>query len=283
MSDRQPYSFIVLRYVHDVMTSEFVNVGVILHVPSHGALKWRTRKTIGRIKSVFPDLDREAFVSAMRTVERGMKLAAKDIQKEALFQQKNVVSVYAKSVIPHDDSSLQWSSVGSGLTDNPEKTFERIYERFVGRYDVNQRSRKTDEDIWRPVRTLLAERNLNISLEKKTVSGKTDSIEFKHAWKNGRWHAYEPLSLDLADAEGIKDKVRRWRGHLAAVAEDTTEPLKLHFLVGAPENNQLMPAYQNALEILRGSPFQPEIFEESQVTDLVDEIEDEVREHIHNE
>lgn len=282
MNDRQPYSFVVLRYVHDIMTGEFVNVGLILHVPSRGVLKWRTRKTIGRIKNVFPDLDREAFVSAMYSVERGLKIADKGIQKEPLFHQKSVVSAYAKSVVPNDDSSLQWSPISSGLTNDPEKTFERLYERFVGRYDVSARPKKTDEDVWRPVRTMLAERNLGIALEKKVVSGRTDSIEFKHAWKNGSWHAYEPLSLDLADAEGIKDKVRRWRGHLAAVADDATEPLKLHFLVGAPENRQLLPAYQNALEILRGSPFQPEIFEEDQAASLVDEIEDEFREHQHS-
>jgi hypothetical protein len=279
MNGRQPYSFIVLRYVHDIVTGEFVNVGLILHAPSYSILKWRTRKTIGRIKSVFPDLDREAFVTAMNSVERGLRNAAKDIQKEALFHRKNVVSTYAKSVVPNDDSSLQWSPLSSGLTSDPEKTFERLYERFVGRYDVDAKPKKTDEDVWRPVRTLLAERNLDISLEKKVVSGKTDSIEFRHAWKNGSWHAYEPLSLDLADAEGIKDKVRRWRGHLAAVADDSTEPLKLHFLVGAPENLQLLPAYENALEILRGSSFQPEIFEEAQASDLVDEIENEFREH----
>lgn len=279
MSDRHPYSFIVLRYVHDIVTGEFVNVGVILHVPRQGVLKWRTRKTIGRIKSVFPDLDREAFVRAMRSVERGMRGAAKLLPKEGLFREDRGLDSYAKSIVPKDDSSLQWSPVSSGLTNDPSKTFERLYDRFVGRYDVAVKARKTDEDIWRPVRTLLTERNLDVELEKKVISGKTDSIELRHAWKNGKWHAYEPLSLDLADAEGIKDKARRWRGHLAAVADDAHEPLKLHFIVGAPENRQLLPAYENALDILRGSPFEPEIFEETQIASLINEIEDEVRAH----
>ncbi|MDX8443223.1 DUF3037 domain-containing protein [Mesorhizobium australafricanum] len=279
MNNRHPYSFVVLRYVHDIVTGEFVNVGVILLVPGERILKWRTRKTIGRIKSVFPDLDREAFVTAMRNVERGMRSSAKQLPKEGLFRDGKGLASYAKSVVPNDDSSLQWSSVSSGLTSDPSKTFERLYERFVGRYDVVTKAKKTDEDVWRPVRTLITERKLDVSLEKKVISGKTDSIEFKHAWKNGRWHAYEPVSLDLADADGIKDKARRWRGHLAAVADDAKEPLKLHFIIGAPENRQLMPAYRSAVEILRGSPFEPEIFEESQVASLVDEIEDEVRSH----
>jgi len=279
MSNRYPYSFIVLRYVHDIVTGEFVNVGVILHTPHDGILKWRTRKTIGRIKSVFPDLDREAFVTAMRSVERGMRGASKMMPKEGLFREGRGLDSYARSIIPNDDSSLQWSPVSSGVTNDPSKTFERLYERFIGRYDVIAKARKTDEDIWRPVRTMLAERKVNVELEKKVLSGKTDSIEFKHAWKNGSWHAYEPLSLDLADADGIKDKVRRWRGHLAAVADDAQERLKLHFIVGAPENRQLMPAYENALEILRGSPFEPEIVEEAQIVSLVNGIEDEVRQH----
>jgi hypothetical protein len=94
---------------------------------------------------------------------------------------------------------------------------------------------------------------------------------------DGIWHAYEPLSFDLADAEGIKEKVRRWRGHLAAVADGSSEPMRLDFVVGAPRNPALDHAYRRALAILRQSEFAPRVFEEGQVDQLVDEIEAEVR------
>lgn len=58
------------------------------------------------------------------------------------------------------------------------------------------------------------------------------------------WHAYEALSLDLADADGIKDKARRWRGHLDAVFEGKNDPnLELNFILGAPTDPKLISAY----------------------------------------
>lgn len=106
-----------------------------------------------------------------------------------------------------------------------------------------------------------------------------DEIVFKHAWKNGVWHVYEPLSFDLADSDGIKTKAREWLGHLAAVADGVTERFKPHFIVGAPGRPELRKAYDSALAILKKAPVPPEIFEESQVDDLIARIEDEVRAH----
>jgi hypothetical protein len=41
----------------------------------------------------------------------------------------------AHSVLPPDDSSLQWSEPGSGITEDPSATLESIYARMVTRYD----------------------------------------------------------------------------------------------------------------------------------------------------
>ncbi|WP_170787100.1 DUF3037 domain-containing protein [Ruegeria lacuscaerulensis] len=280
MNKRQPYSYVVLRYVHDVVSGEFVNVGVVLLAPNDAQLHFKTRKTIGRIKHLFPDLDRPAFLSTMRSIDRGLRSLKKHVQTAGLFSKEETAEIYAKKVLPFDDSSLQWSECGSGISFDMESTFDRLFERHVIRYDTKQKARRTDEDVWRPVRDSLKERGVNLQLETKVVTGSTDTIEFGKAWKNGKWHAYEALSMDLADAEGIKDKARRWRGHLDAVADGATEDFHLHFLLGKPENKALLPAYENAKGILQGSSFSPEVFEDAQIDELVNEIEDEYRAHI---
>jgi hypothetical protein len=61
MKDKQRYGFVILRYVHDVLTSEFVNVGVVMYLPSQGRVIAKTRNTMGRLRGVFPDLDRVAL------------------------------------------------------------------------------------------------------------------------------------------------------------------------------------------------------------------------------
>ena len=273
MTEKQAYSYTVLRYVHDVVAGEALNVGIVMHAPVAGFLKVRTRKTIGRLKQAFPDLDRAAFVVAMRAVDRGFAAAAKQANKMPLFDAQTDARAHALKVLPSDDSALQWSPTGTGLAADPAKTLKRLYERYVTQYDLRSERRRTDEDIWRPVRDKLTECGLNIPFESKTVVGEQDQIAFERTWKNGRWHAYEPLSLDLVDAEGIRDKARRWRGHLAAVAEGTAEQIDLHFLLGRPQNVSLMNAYETAKTILRHAPFATEVVDENDVDDLVASIE----------
>jgi hypothetical protein len=279
MTQKRPYSYTVLRYVHDAMTGEFLNVGVVLHIPGAALLRVKTRKTVGRLKDVFPDLDRGAFKAAADSVDRAVRALTTSLREEGLRQTDWDAASLARKALSTDDSSLQWSPVGAGVTDDATQTLERLFARMVTRYDNKALHRRTDEDVWRPVRTKLLERGVKVDLHETVITGANDQIEFKHAWKNGKWHAYEPVSLDLADADGIKDKARRWLGHLTAVADGASEPLKLHFILGAPQNRNLCPAYENARRLLEQAPFNPEIFEEGQIDDLVSQIEDEVRAH----
>ena len=277
---KQAYSYTVLRYVHDVVSGEALNVGVVMHAPASGFLKVRTRKTIGRLKRAFPDLDRRAFVDAMQAVDRGFAAVVKQANTMPLFEAQTDALGHALKVLPNDDSALQWLSTGAGLAADPAKTFEHLYERYVTQYDDHTlEKRRTDADIWRPVRDKLMERKLNIPFQSKSVVGKQDRIAFEKAWQNGRWHAYEPVSLDLADADGIKDKARRWRGHLAAAAAGTTEEIDLHFLLGRPQNASLMRSYETAKAILRHAPFAVEVVDENDTEDLVAAIESAYRAH----
>ncbi|WFU37556.1 DUF3037 domain-containing protein [Bradyrhizobium sp. CB82] len=281
MKDKQRYSFVILRYVHDVLTEEFINVGVVLYVPEEGRVLARTRSTMGRLRGVFPDLDREAFVATMANVRYGFRRIARRKKTSELFRQESIESV-AREAVPHDDSSLQWSSIGGGFSANVQETFDRLYSQFVARYDQRSTHRRSDEEIWRPVVAKLEELNLADILQEKVISGALDDVTFKHAWKNGQWHVYEPVSFDLAEADSIKGKAREWLGHLAAVVADgRSEPFKPHFFVGAPTDDRLKDAYEVAKKILRQAPNEPEVFEEDQLDDFVHRIEDEVRAHGH--
>ena len=118
MKDGRPYTYTVLRYVHDVMTAEFVNVGVILHVPSMGLVKARIRPSMGpRLRGVFPDLDRDAFTRTMRAVERSLQKLADEAKRDGLFASDGDAVAMACRALPKDDSSLQWSApAGAGIT-----------------------------------------------------------------------------------------------------------------------------------------------------------------------
>jgi hypothetical protein len=279
MTTKEPYSYVVLRYIHDILTGEFVNVGLVMVVPGRPLILTKARKTFGRIKNVFPDLDSESYKRAIEAIERGMKAVDRGLKSEGMFKSEKTAGDYGRIALPLDDSSLHWSPVGAGLTADPQKTFDQLYHRFVARYDRAPERRRSDEDVWRPVEAKLKEQGVKVELEPKRIQGNTDVVEFRHAWKNGRWHVYEPLSFDLSDADNIKDKARRWLGHLSAVKLGATEDVQVHFIVGRPGRASLVPAYRNAVEILRQVPFDNNVFEEDQLDEFVNQIEDKLRYH----
>jgi hypothetical protein len=276
---QRPYTYTILRYVHDPRAGEALNVGVVLHVAAEQKLLVRVRSTFGRVKRAFPDLDGEAFNQALRDVERGIERVAREMQKGGLLAAAGDAAAFARRGMPEDDSALQWSPVGSGLTDDGAATLDRLYDRFVRRHDERAARRRDDEEVWRPVREKLVARGVSVPFEEKTFAGEVDAITFRHAWKNGQWHAYEGVSLDLASQDGIIEKARRWVGHLTTVKDGVTEALKLHLIVGAPHDPTLAPAYDKAVAMIRKAPLAPEVVEEGEIDELVSRIEDEVRAH----
>jgi hypothetical protein len=278
MSDRHAYTYTVLRYVHDVMTGEFVNVGVVLHCSSSGFVKAKMRTTYGRLAAVFPDIDGPALRRMIIGLANGIDRLAREDAKAGLLKSRGDAATFARAVLPDDDSSLRWSPVGSGIARDPNAALDRLFDRMVTRYDEKPKARRPDDEIWRPVREILRERKISLPLEEKTIRSPLDEVEFKHAWKNGVWHCYEPLSFDLAQADGIRDKAHRWAGRLLGV-QDAEEEFRPYFIVGRPQDPKLEEAFDTAVDLLRMSPHRPEVFLEEDANDLVDRIEDEVRLH----
>jgi hypothetical protein len=272
--------------VHDRVTGEFVNVGLValLH-PARGEggkLKAATRRTIGRMRDMFPDLVRSDFLSALSSIDRAARKLCVEVERDHLGLSADLdATAYARRILVNDDSALQWSPVGGGVTEDFEATFQRLFQRHVSKYDERTVSRRSDEEVWKPVRQLLEERSIPVELAEKTITGDGDRVHFQHAWKNGVWHAYEAVSLDLADEEGIVRKAHRWLGQLTSIAPNPAEPFHAHFIVGAPADTNLLPAYQRALRILQKSPGDVDVYEEARLGEFVDRIEDEVRAHRH--
>ena len=142
MTEKQTYSYTVLRYVHDVVSGEALNVGVVMHAPAASFLKVRTRKTAGRLKQAFPDLDPAAFAHAMQAVDRGFSAIAKQANEMSPLDARTDARAHTLQVLPDDDSALQWSPTGTGLTADPARTLERLYERYVARYDSTAAKRR---------------------------------------------------------------------------------------------------------------------------------------------
>jgi hypothetical protein len=279
MNERQPYTYVLLRYRHDPLAGEFANVGVVLHAPRGRFLAAKMRATAGtRLTKMFPAMDRRAFSSGLQSIERGVeRLASRD--GGDLFSGLADASRLARQVLPVDDSSFVWGPLGSGLAIDPAQTLAKLYERFVTQFDSKARTAMRDDAaVWKPVHDLMVARDIADRLQPKIINSPVDQVEFDHAWKNGAWHVYQPLSFDLASEDHIREKAAKWTGHLYGL-NDAEEDFKPHFVVGAPREASLREAYQRALNLIRRSEREVEVVEVADAEGLVDRIAAEMMAH----
>ena len=280
------YTYTVLRYVHDTATGEFVNVGVALYSPTSGYAGAICRPTYSRLSKFFPGLQGEWFKSLMRYVQSTFETIGDKLRNELSLEVRpqNVMEVALK-VVPMDDSSLQWSPMGSGITDNPSAVLEKIYNRMVEAYDREQiQTGRTDEVVWRKYRKDLEDRHVLSHLCPKTIVSQSqdDEFEFQRAWKNQQWHCVEAVSFDLMDPEAIKAKALRWLGQISSI-QDSAEPFKAYFLLGEPQFERLKPAFVKAQNILHKMPGQKEFVREDDSALFAERFAADIHQHLAEE
>ncbi len=281
MNDRVAYSYSVLRYVHDTLTGEFVNVGLIMYSPQKSFAKFVTKSTFSRITGVFPTVDIDDFKLLTNSLKKRFKYVyEKKIANCDLWDKQCSLGEILSDMIPKDDSSLLWSPISHGVSSNLEMDFEKIFSRQITKFDIKRGSkRKTDSDVWRSFKRDLEKRNLQGFFQEKTINGRDDSVDFPFAWKNGVWHCVEPVSFDLSAPDYIKDKAHKLLGQLASVNQDSSENFKVYMILAEPQSSSLSSAFKSAVSILKKVPVENEIYFEGEISALLDKLGCQIGDH----
>jgi hypothetical protein len=271
------YSTIILRYVHDVVTGEFANIGVVLYAPEQRFLEARFTSSYERLNAIFLKIDHLHFRALMRYMANRFEEIGGDLRDGLQVHPVNALSEIVKQVLPPDDSSLQWSQQGGGITDDPAAVLAELYKRMVERFiaGATQVSR-SDEEIAKPFKTTLG--RVATKLSEKTIETEDYQYDFRLAWKNDVWHLYEPVSFDLVDPGSIREKANKWLGRGVALSE-ARERFKIHFLLGEPRQVGTKQAFENALHLLEKIPAPKELVRESEVEGFAQHVAEEIRSH----
>lgn len=283
---KTPYTYTVLRYVHDTATGEFLNVGIVLYAPKDGQgyAGVQCRQTYARITSVFPGMDGNQFRKQMRQLQARITEACRVCTEELSLKDRPAsVLPLVHQVLPHDASSLQWSPEAGGLTANAEKTLQQLYERLISRYDDKPvQHHLGDEDVWRNYKRTLEGKNVLAHFEQKKFVVDGDTVVFDHAWKNGMWHCLKPMSFDLASPDSMKTKAYHFLGEMLNLSTARKEDLKVYLLLGAPKDNskELQYGFDQALTILNKLPVKKELITESEATAFSERLAKQVQSHL---
>ena len=274
-----PYSFSILRYVHDPVTQEFINIGVAVFSPEAQYLRAICTTSYGRITHMFQPIDGPRFRQLARHIQDQICAAEEGYQSALPFESVPTIEHLLAKVLPPDDSAIQFSKAGVGLSADLDRTLHELFQRHVEQYTASGESpRRSDEDIWRVFREPLDRALVTPRLKPKRIVAPNFDYEFERAWKNQRWHVYEPLSFDLVEASSMLMKANRWLGQATSLLE-SSEPFKIHFMLGEPQDERLRGAFTKAENILNMIQAPKEFIRESEAEAFAQELAREVQGH----
>lgn len=126
MPAQQSFEYAIVRLVPQVEREEFLNVGVILYCRDLKFLQMKYHVDERRICTLFPAADIKEIIDHLRAFENitngnkdGGPIAELDLASRFRWLTAKRSTV------------LQISAVHPGLTDDPEATLEKLFERLV--------------------------------------------------------------------------------------------------------------------------------------------------------
>jgi len=273
------YSYVTLRYVHDVVTGEFANVGVVLYAPENRLLATRFTTSYERLSAIFLRVDHLHFRALMRYLANRFEEISEELRDALERPALEDLGEMVRRVLPPDDGSLQWSEAGGGLAENAEETLRNLFNRLVERYvRESELPSRTDDEIGRPFKATLEKRHLTQKVRQKRIEARDYQYEFQFGWQNSVWHVYEPVSFDLMNPGSIVEKANTWLGRGTAL-QDSVEKFKIHFLLGEPKQPGTRTAFEHAQHLLRKIPGHPQLVRENQLTEFAERVAEEISRH----
>ena len=273
------FQYQIVRYIHDQVTGEFVNIGVIVYQPELRFLKARFINRFSRITQFFNNVNGSHLISTLRFFNQKLNIESKKLGE--LFSDHLSLLEITSSILPKDDSALVCSELMYGIDLKPDSFLNDNYERMVNKYlDDSNTEQRDDSWVWRKVYKEHFDRaGLSGKLTSHTINTGADNIVFDKAWKNGVWNIYQALSFDLKRADAIKSKVYKWSGILNEI-EKTQEGFNLYFLTsGQKKHKNLSNFIQNTLLDERYNGLNVRLIDEKEASDFVQKVKHEIEAH----
>lgn len=282
MSTKRPYTFCVLRYVHDPIAAESLNVGILLFSPEQQFLSTMLELRYERLSSTFIGFDGERYKQVLRHFESAIDRERSEMFATQLFSVADKPALSAESI-----ARRVWTDLGlsyrvsepmAGISSNPDETLHDLFDRFVSsQWDRRVSEHVSDDQVWSNLRPRISPVVTRV-LRPKTFETPAISVEFQHAFQNERWHMVEALSMDYKRSTQMQEKAARWLGNATALTDnEEARDATLYFVLHPPTLKKHHAAYVRAKNLLHKVPMKHEFFEEDEVESLSRELES----HLH--
>lgn len=232
----KPYEYQILRYIPDQVSGEFLNVGILMVGPEEKPLYYEFIHSRRRISAAFHGIESAHVMKKLKILQENLENLEKQNSGKFQFRDVSSVTFYSSKILKKDDSSLQFSDVKKGIDINVESAFRDLKNRLLYKWvKDNHYDYRSDDDVWRDrYKKHFEKAGLTKKMTSRSVTTKTDTIQFDQAYKNGIWNYFQPLNLNLKKTDSIKNKVYKWKGIISEM-QTANQDMKLIFLSEMPE------------------------------------------------
>ncbi len=267
----RPYQFTLLRYVHNVSTEEFVNIGVLLWMPEAKKLYYNISDQYSRFSDFFDGFEGSGYKYMLRSLRNRVK----EISESETLKLFNHLSDILPEILLRESGCMQWSSEMFGITDDAAQEVKNIFADMIARHEVhNERKRRTEAHLARD----MAEKFRQGGIEKELTRGveiatHEYAYKFEFGWQNGVKQVLEPISFDYVNKERMDEKVNKWIGRLDGLKEET---FQMTGVVAPPQDANLTEAFRQAIRRLENAPHVRKILREDEIESFIPEIKNDI-------
>jgi hypothetical protein len=152
------FQYAVLRYIHDLVTQEFLNIGVVVYCKEAHYFKAKISQKYRRLSNTFLSINGEYYRRVANHIYHQIGKIQSQIRAHSNGEANQLaffgelpdpIEVLLAQVLTPDDSSITFSGYGGGLTDDLEAELSRLYDRLVEQYtEKEDYPSRTDKEVW---------------------------------------------------------------------------------------------------------------------------------------
>lgn len=272
-----PYEFVLLRYVPNMTSGEFANIGVVLFDRAEKQLRFRLSDRVARVSHFFGNVDSTAYRRLVKHVNDRLESLALELDEPSLLGgEPDSIEALIERAFGEAGDCFQVSNIMSGLARDTKLRASALFEEFVGRYELEaQRPKREESEVRKELTQVVSRAGLSHRvLLNYRLAAPDFSHEFHLGWMNGQRQVADAISFDLVDPQRIVEKASHWTGRMYLLARG--EPFAFTCVVAPPSEPTLENAFTRALSILRSAPNVRQAVVDREVQRLAQLIADDV-------
>ena len=265
----------VLRYINNIFTHEFANIGLMMWIPQRELILFDATTRYTRISQFFDNFEGKIYRQRISNLYKSYDRLNSDLNRLRSYKENPSEVFY--ELLPRDLSSFQWSSPIAGICSIPEQRFDQLFNEYVKVYKTP--TYREYDSIWGVVRGELKKHDLVEHVQLDFPMRVADvSWSFKMSWDNGVRQVLEPIPLMYQKSAQIIDKASVWNGRLSFLSK--SHDFKCTAVISNAPTDSTTEAYNEAYAILKNARSMRKVITENEMPHYIHEIKKDL--HIEN-